>query len=66
METRTGFSRYHELLITQGSLRECPRLPLRTISADLSLVLRAQTSDRTARALDCSHADDGASSVTSS
>jgi hypothetical protein len=47
LESRTGFSRRHELLITQGSLRRYPRLPLRDISADLGLVLRAQASDRT-------------------
>ena len=69
LETRTRFSRHHELLITQGSFRECPRLPPRAISAGLTLVLRAWTGDRTGRALDsncCSYADDGGSSMTSS
>jgi len=69
LETRTRFSRYHELLITQGSFRECPRLPPRAISAGLTLALRAWTGGRTGRASDSncsSYADDGASSMTSS
>jgi hypothetical protein len=63
LETRPRFSRHHELLITQGSFRECPRLPPRAIGAGLTLVLRAWTGDRTERASDsnrCGYADDGA------